>query len=345
MVPHHRPFFEWQGRALAGSEEAFPAGPVPPPPAAARRQQLSWPGAERGSRSRWLDPCPEPFQRGNPHVSRRDGASWKPGLSFLTARPGGGPLWLCSPLPQHPLARPGHLPVGMCPLGSRKPKGACASPELFDPRCRARGEGVRGRQEVRKPEGSLLGEAALPETCPAGGKHVRAGAPDPAQGRESARAVPDPSRSSASHCLFSRINNLRRSVLPPPGWVPAALRGSGTWRRLVLIRTAVPSGGAGARRDTRGGPGDAGTVPSSSPAAAGLPGWGTEIPGLSHGSLPCFPPEHRPVPTGSGAPSAIPTAGLGPRRPPRPAHWLRGPGAAPHRPPRPRTAPPAPGPY
>lgn len=142
-----------------------------------------------------------------------------------------------------------------------------------------------------------------------------------------------------------RINNLRRSVLPPPGWVPAALRGSGTRRRLVLIRTALPSGGARARRDKRGGPGDAGTVPSSSPAAAGLPGWGTEVPGLSHGSLPCFSPEHRPVPTGSGAPSAIPAAGLGPRRPPRPAHWLRGPGAAPHRPPRPRAAPPAPGPY
>lgn len=146
---HHGPFFEWQDWALAGSEEAFPAGPVPPPPAAARRRQLSWPGAERGSRSRCLDPCPEPFQQGNPHVSQRDGASWKPGLGFLAARPG-EPLRLCSPLPQHLLARPGHLPVGTCPLGSRKPKGTCASLDLFDPHCHARGEGVRGRQEGRK---------------------------------------------------------------------------------------------------------------------------------------------------------------------------------------------------
>lgn len=146
---HHGPFFKWQDWALAGSEEAFPAGPVPPPPAAARRRQLSWPGAERGSRSRCLDPCPEPFQQGNPHVSQRDGASWKPGLGFLAARPGER-LRLRSPLPQHPLARPGHLPVGTCPLRSRKPKGTSASLDLFDPHCRARGEGVRGRQEGRK---------------------------------------------------------------------------------------------------------------------------------------------------------------------------------------------------
>lgn len=70
-----------------------------------------------------------------------------------------------------------------------------------------------------------------------------------------------------------RINNLWRSVLPPRGCGPAVLWSSGARQRLVLICTAVPSGGAGVRTGTRGGPGahPPGTPPSSSPAAAGVP--------------------------------------------------------------------------
>lgn len=145
------PFSEWQGRegGRHSQQDLF------------LFQQLPWPGAQRGSCSRCLEPCLGPSSGETP--ASRDELGARAALSACQAA---GLVCLCSLLPWHALAMPGHLPWA---------HSGAVRPALSV-------EKSQGEAGGKRTEGSLLGGwLRCPKRSQQRRKCVWAGVPDPWQ--------------------------------------------------------------------------------------------------------------------------------------------------------------------